>query len=222
MINRKIFNDTKTAFKLKTDLELDRAIFLFSMMNKKQLVDLGSWLTKFSLKLHLPVEGLIKKTIFEQFCGGITEEDCKPLTKEMYSKKLHSILDYSVEGKETEEQFDAALEKKIKLIKFASKSDELQFSLFKPTGIGRFAIWEKITEHITLSDDEKEEWERVKERVDALCNCAYENNVRLYADAEESWMQLAADELMEEMMKKYNKDKILIYNTFQCYRWDRL
>lgn len=222
MINRKIFNDTKTAFKLKTDLEIDRAIFLFSMMNNKKLVDAGSWLTKVSLKMHLPVEGLIKKTIFEQFCGGVTEEDCKPLTKDMYQTKLHSILDYSVEGKDSEEEFDAALNKKMKLIKFAAKSDELPFSLFKPTGIGRFAIWDKISERINLSDDEKKEWNRVKERVDELCNCAYENNVRLYADAEHSWMQLAADELMEEMMKKYNKEKILIFNTLQCYRWDRL
>lgn len=222
MINRKIFNDTKTAFKLKSDLELDRAIFLFSMMKHKKLVDAGSWLTKMSLKLNLPVEGLIKKTIFEQFCGGITEEDCKPVTKEMYEKRLHSILDYSVEGKETDEEFDSALNKKMELIKFAAKSDELPFALFKPTGIGRFAVWEKLSEGINLSDDEKEEWERVRERVDKLCNCAYENNVRLYADAEESWMQSAADDLMEEMMRKYNKENVIIYNTFQCYRWDRL
>ncbi|MDT0641716.1 proline dehydrogenase family protein [Zunongwangia sp. F363] len=222
MIRKKIFNDTETAFKLKTGLELDRAIFLFSMMNRQKLVQAGSALTKFSLKMHLPVEGLIKKTIFEQFCGGVTTEECKPVIEEMHKENLHSILDYSVEGKKTEAQFDAALEKKLSLIKFADKKSELPFSVFKPTGIGRFEIWEKVTERITLSPEEKEEWERVKERVNKLCKAAYEHDVRLYADGEESWMQGAADELMEEMMRKYNKEKALIFNTLQCYRWDRL
>ncbi|MDT0650645.1 proline dehydrogenase, partial [Zunongwangia sp. F297] len=152
MIRKKIFNNTATAFKLKSDLELDRAIFLFSMMNRQRLVKAGTFLTKFSLKLHLPVEGMIKKTIFEQFCGGIHKEDCKEVITEMHEEKLHSILDYSVEGKETEEQFDAALEKKLSLIKFADKKAELPFSVFKPTGIGRFAIWEKVTEKVSLNE----------------------------------------------------------------------
>ncbi|HSP12583.1 MAG TPA: proline dehydrogenase family protein [Salegentibacter sp.] len=222
MIRKKIFNDTKTAFKLKSDLELDRAVFLFSMMNRQTLVDAGIFLTNLSLKLHLPIEGLIKKTIFEQFCGGITVEDCKPITHKMYEKKLHSILDYSVEGKETEEQFDSALNKKLDLIKYAAEREELSFALFKPTGIGRFAIWEKTSERINLSEAEQKEWERIKERVDLLCKTAHEHNVRLYADAEETWMQTSADELMEEMMRRYNKEKVIIFNTLQCYRWDRM
>ncbi len=222
MINKKIFNNTKSAFKLKSNTELDRAIFLFSMMNYSSLVKAGTALTKLSLKLHLPVETLIKKTIFEQFCGGVTEEDCKPVTKEMYDENLHSILDYSVEGKETEEEFDSAMEKKLSLIEYAKKSDEVTFAMFKPTGIGRFEIWEKVSEKINLTDEEKEEWERVKKRVDTLCNRANELGVRLYADGEETWMQTAADDLMEEMMRKYNKEEVLIFNTLQCYRWDRL
>lgn len=223
MIRKKIFNNTKSAFKLKSNHELDRAIFLFSMMNYSTLVKAGTALTKLSLKLHLPVETLIKKTIFEQFCGGVTEEDCKPVTREMYDENLHSILDYSVEGKETEEEFDSAMEKKLSLIEYAKGREEISFAMFKPTGIGRFEIWEKVSEKISLSDDEKEEWERVKKRVDTLCSKAYELDVRLYADGEETWMQTAADDLMEEMMRKYNtKEKVLIYNTLQCYRWDRL
>lgn len=222
MINKKIFNNTKSAFKLKSNTELDRAIFLFSMMNYSTLVKAGTALTKLSLKLHLPVETLIKKTIFEQFCGGVTEEDCKPVTKEMYDENLHSILDYSVEGKETEEEFDAAMKKKLSLIEYAKKSDEVTFAMFKPTGIGRFEIWEKVSEKISLTDEEKEEWERVKNRVETLCSKAHELGVRLYADGEETWMQTAADDLMEEMMRKYNKDRVLIFNTLQCYRWDRL
>ncbi|PTX43199.1 L-proline dehydrogenase [Christiangramia gaetbulicola] len=222
MINKKIFNNTKSAFKLKSNTELDRAIFLFSMMNYSSLVKAGTALTKLSLKLHLPVETLIKKTIFEQFCGGVTEEDCKPVTREMYDENLHSILDYSVEGKKTEEEFDSAMEKKLSLIEYAKKSDEVTFAMFKPTGIGRFEIWEKVSEKISLTDEEKEEWERVQKRVDTLCSRAHELKVRLYADGEETWMQTAADDLMEEMMRKYNKEEVLIFNTLQCYRWDRL
>lgn len=223
MIRKKIFNNTKSAFKLKSNTELDRAIFLFSMMNRPTLVKAGTALTKLSLKLHLPVETLIKKTIFEQFCGGVTEEDCKPVTNEMYEENLHSILDYSVEGKKTEEEFDAAMRKKLSLIEYAQGREEVPFAMFKPTGIGRFEIWEKVSEKINLSEDEKEEWERVKKRVDTLCSKAHELKVRLYADGEETWMQTAADDLMEEMMRKYNTgEKVLIYNTLQCYRWDRL
>ena len=156
-IRKKIFNDTKTAFKLKSDTELDRAIFLFSMMGRPTLVKSGIALTKMSLKLKLPVEGLIKKTIFEQFAGGETMEDCKPTIKTMYQAKLHSILDYSVEGKETEEEFDAAVAKKIELIKFANEEKEVPFAVFKPTGVGRFEIWEKMTAKVSLSDEEKDE-----------------------------------------------------------------
>ncbi len=222
MINKKIFNNTKSAFKLKSNTELDRAIFLFSMMNYSSLVKAGTALTKLSLKLHLPVETLIKKTIFEQFCGGVTEEDCKPVTREMYDENLHSILDYSVEGKKTEEEFDSAMEKKLSLIEYAKKSDEVTFAMFKPTGIGRFEIWEKVSEKLSLTEEEKEEWERVQKRVDTLCNRAHQLGVRLYADGEETWMQTAADDLMEKMMRKYNKEEVLIFNTLQCYRWDRL
>ncbi len=222
MIRKKIFNNTKAAFKLKSNTELDRALFLFSLMNRSTLVKAGTAITKASLKLHLPVETLIKKTIFEQFCGGVTVEDCKPVTQEMYEESLHSILDYSVEGKETEAEFDAAMEKKLSLIENANGKKEIPFAMFKPTGIGRFEIWEKVSEKISLTEEEKEEWERVKKRVDTLCNKAHELGVRLYADSEETWMQTAADELMEEMMRKYNKEQILIFNTLQCYRWDRL
>ena len=222
MINKKIFNNTKSAFKLKSNAELDRALFLFGMMNRPTIVKAGTFLTNISLKLRLPVETLIKKTIFEQFCGGVTEEDCKPVTREMYDENLHSILDYSVEGKKTEAEFDAAMKKKLSLVEYASKREEISFAMFKPTGIGRFEIWEKVSEKISLTEDEKEEWEQVKKRVDILCNRANELKVRLYADAEETWMQTAADDLMEEMMRKYNKEEVLIFNTFQCYRWDRL
>ncbi len=222
MITQKIFNDTKTAFKLKSSEDLNRALFLFSMINRPTLVKIGTYLTKISLKLHLPVEGLIKSTIFKQFSGGETMEACMKVIEKMYSKKLHSILDYSVEGKEEEAQFDAAMKKKISVIEFASEKKEIPYAVFKPTGIGRFEIWEKVSSKVTLTQEEEEEWARVRNRVDLICGAAFKNDISVLADGEESWMQDSADDLMEEMMIKYNKEKAIVFNTLQCYRWDRL
>ena len=222
MITKKIFNDTETAFKLKSNEDLNRALFLFGMINRPTLVKIGTYLTNVSLKLHLPVEGLIKSTIFKQFSGGETMEACMKVIDKMYTKKLHSILDYSVEGKEAEEQFDAAMKKKISIIEFAATKKELPYAVFKPTGIGRFEIWEKVTSKANLSDEETQEWERVKNRVDLICGAAFKHNISVLADGEETWMQDAADDLMVEMMQKYNKEKAIVFNTLQCYRWDRL
>lgn len=222
MITQKIFNDTETAFKLKSDDDLTRALFLFGMINRPSLVKIGTTLTNWSLKFRLPVEGLIKSTIFKQFSGGESMEDCLPTIEKMYTKRLHSVLDYSVEGKEQEEQFDAAMEKKISIIEFAGKKKELPFAVFKPTGIGRFAIWEKVTSKVTLTPEEEEEWKRVQQRVENICEAAFQNNIYILADGEETWMQGAADDLMERMMRKYNQQKAMVFNTLQCYRWDRL
>ncbi|MCB7481025.1 proline dehydrogenase family protein [Christiangramia sediminis] len=222
MIKQKIFNDTATAFRLKSDLELKRAVLLFSVMGKPFLIKPGIALTKFALKAKLPVQPLIKNTIFDQFCGGTSIDDCKPIIREMDDVNLSSILDYSVEGKVNEDEFDSAFKVKKELIAFAQEESEVPFAIFKPTALGRFEIWNKVSSHVSLSKDESAEWERVKDRVEGLCKEAKKFDVRLYADAEESWMQDAADDLMEEMMRKYNKEKALIFNTFQCYRWDRL
>ena len=222
MIKQKIFNDTATAFRLKSELELKRAVLLFSVMGKPFMIKPGIALTKFALKAKLPVQPLIKNTIFDQFCGGTSIDDCKPIIREMDNVNLSSILDYSVEGKVSEDEFDSAFKVKKELIAFAREESEVPFAIFKPTALGRFEIWNKVSSRLSLSREETEEWERVKERVEGLCKEAKEFNVRLYADAEESWMQDAADDLMEEMMRKYNEEEALIFNTFQCYRWDRL
>ncbi|MBB4119622.1 MAG: proline dehydrogenase family protein [Mesonia hippocampi] len=218
----KIFNNTKRAFSLKSDEELKKSLFIFRMMDKPIMVSIGTKLTNWSLKLHLPVEGLIRKTIFEQFCGGTSQEDCIPVMEKMYTKNVHSTLDFSVEGEENDAAFDAALATKIKLVEFAQKRKEIAFTVFKPTGIGRFAIWEKVSQKEKLTPEETAEWNRVKARVDKICKLAYDLDVKILADAEESWMQDAVDWLIEEMMEKYNKEKVIVYNTLQCYRWDRL
>ena len=222
MITRKIFNDTETAFQLKSDSELNRAIFLFEMIDRPVMVRTGTSLTNLALKFRFPVEGLIKKTIFNQFCGGESEEDCLPTIEKMHGRNVHSILDYSVEGKEKEEEFEKAIERKTNIVKFIADKEEIPFAVFKPTGIGRLEIWQKVSANANLSLEEEEEWQRVKNRVNKICDEAYRQGISLLADAEESWMQDAADVLIEEMMFKYNRERAVIFNTLQCYRWDRM
>ncbi|GGE41284.1 proline dehydrogenase family protein [Psychroflexus planctonicus] len=222
MIDTKIFNNTKDAFVLKSDSDLNRSLFIFRLMSIPFLVPLLTFFTNLSLKLRLPVEWIIRKTIFAQFCGGESQNECLPLVKLMYTKKVHSVLDYSVEGKDTEAEFDKAAKNKINIIKFAANAKEIPFAVAKPTGLGRFDIWEKVTSNKQLSVNEEKEWERIQKRFESVCEAAYQNNTKLLIDAEESWMQDAADTLCERMMEKYNKEQVIIYNTLQCYRWDRL
>jgi proline dehydrogenase len=218
----KLFDNTEVAFSLKSDSQLERAYFLFKMIESQPLVRIGTAVTNFALKAHLPVEGLIRSTVFDHFCGGVTEEDCLPNIDNMHTKNVHAILDYSVEGKETEEQFDHALEKTLKTIDFAQEKASIPFAVFKPTGFGRFALYQKITEKEALTTEEKSEWIRVVERYHTVCKAAVEKDVPLLIDAEESWMQDAADNLIEELMEIYNKEKAIIFNTLQMYRHDRL
>ena len=218
----KIFTNTQTAFALKSDSELERAYFLFKMIESQPLVRIGTAVTNFALKAHLPVEGLIRSTVFDHFCGGVNENDCLRVVDKMFTKGVSSVLDYSVEGKEAEEQFEAAFSMTMKTIEFAKERDAIPFAVFKPTGLGRFALYEKIGEKIDLTSEEQTEWNRVVERFDKLCKAAHDKDVAVLIDGEESWMQDAADAIVAQMMKKYNKEKAIVFNTLQMYRWDRL
>lgn len=217
-----LFNNTRIAFSLKKDSELERAYFLFKMIANEPLVRIGTAMTNFAIKAHLPVEGLIRATVFDHFCGGVSEDDCIPVINKMYEKRVSSVLDYSVEGKEDEAQFDAAFDMTIKLLDFVKEKDAIPFAVFKPTGFGRIDLYEKIGNNIKLTHDESEEWGRVVGRYNKVCALAKEKDVKLLIDAEESWMQCAADDLITEMMRKYNTEKAIVFNTLQMYRWDRL
>lgn len=218
----KIFNNTQIAFALKSDTELNRAYLLFKLIANQSLVSIGTAVTKFALKAHLPVEGLIRATVFDHFCGGINEVDCLTVVDKMYTKNVSSILDYSVEGKENEAQFDAALQMTLKTIDFAADRKALPFAVFKPTGFGRFELYEKLGEGKTLDANEQAEWNRIVERFDIVCKEAHKRKIAILIDAEESWMQDAADDLVTEMMRKYNKERAIVFNTLQMYRHDRL
>ena len=217
-----IFDNTEIAFSLKTDSELERAYFLFKMISIEPLVRIGTVATNFAIKAHLPIEGLIRSTVFDHFCGGVNEEDCLSVIDKMYEKGVSSVLDYSVEGKENEKEFDAAKDKILKIIDFAKEINAIPIAVFKPTGFGRLSLYEKITKGDKLTVKEQSEWENVVNRFDAVCRKAKANDVAVLIDAEESWMQGAADSLVTQMMEKYNTEKPIVYNTLQMYRHDRL
>ncbi|MBP93383.1 MAG: proline dehydrogenase [Flavobacteriaceae bacterium] len=222
MEHLKIFDNTEIAFQLKSNKELNRAHFLFNMISNESLVKVGTALTRFAIKAHLPVEGIIRATVFDHFCGGVNEEDCLPVIDDMFTKGVSSVLDYSVEGKETEAHFDGAMEKTLKIIRFSDDRKAMPIAVFKPSGFGRFALYQKKSEGKVLTENEQDEWSRVVARYDAVCKLGKEKDVEILIDAEESWIQDAVDDLVTDMMRKYNKDVTIVYNTLQMYRHDRM
>ena len=215
------FSNTKVAFNTKNNSELKRAYFLFKLISNKPLVKIGTALTNFALKTNLPIDGLVKSTVFDHFCGGISIIDCKPKINKMYKSNVYCVLDYSVEGKQTESQFDLITKKTLDLLDFAADNKSIPFTVFKPTAVGCFEIYKKISQSENLNNDEFDKWNRIKDRFHSICRYAQKKNIPVLIDAEESWIQKAVDNLTEELMKVYNKDKVIIFNTLQAYRWDR-
>lgn len=222
MTTSRIFENTETAFALKSERELQHSYLLFKLMANPTLVSIGSSLTRFGFNAHLPITGLVKSTVFKQFCGGETEQACLPVINKMAEKGIYSILDYSVEGKESEADFDAAMKKKLELVSFAKEKEQIPFVVMKPTALARFDLWVKVSSKKELTPAEAEEWKRVENRFDAICKATYDAGLKIMVDAEETWMQDASDDLVKLMMQRYNKERITVFNTLQCYRWDRV
>lgn len=214
------FENTENAFKAKTNSELGRSYWLFKLIGNPLLVKMGANFGP--LALNVGFKGLIKSTIFKQFVGGETIHDCSVTIAELGKYNIGTILDYSVEGKESEVDFDNCKEETLETIKMAKNDKNIPFCVFKVTGLARFDLLEKVSSKKTLSDAEKQEWQRVKDRVSAICNSAFQNNQAIFIDAEESWIQPAIDDLANENMALYNKNIAIIYNTYQFYRHDRL
>lgn len=229
------FEDTANAFAYKNDKELKRAQFLFSSMGKEWLVRPGLWLTPLALKIGLPVKGIIRKTIFKQFVGGQSLQETSAVAEKLGHYDVKVILDYGVEGKEGEENFDYAANEFIKVIQYAATQPNIPFMSVKITGFARFELLQKIDsasiyEHIiqgkiqegALNEEEKREWERVVARLKDICSAAAKTNVGVLIDAEESWIQDPVDAVTIQMMQQFNKQKAVIYNTAQLYRKDRI
>lgn len=215
-----LFDNTEIAFKDKSIFDLYRGYFIFKIISFPRIVSISKFILSF--KLIYPLTKLIlKSTMLKQFCGGQNEDDCKEIIKDLNARYVYSILDYSVEGLENEVSFDETVSRTINLIKL-NTNNNFPFIVFKPTGIGRFDLYEKISSNTNLSDKENIEWSKVKFRYDAICNAALANNVSVLIDAEESWIQSSIDEIYENLILKYNSKKAIVYNTVQSYRIDRL
>ncbi len=218
-----IFQNTEIAFSHLTDNQLKKSYYLFKTIQHPHITKIGNALLNFSIKVHIPfMRNLIKNTIFEHFCGGETREESLPIIQNLYSRKVCSILDYSVEGKEEEKIFDATCEEIISIIKFSQHNDAMPFAVFKPTGFGRFALYEKVNKKEDLTEAETQEWNKILQRFEKVANAAYDAGIELMVDAEESWIQDAIDEIVENLMRKYNQKRCIIFNTLQMYRHDRL
>ncbi|MFZ5552276.1 MAG: proline dehydrogenase family protein [Bacteroidota bacterium] len=216
------FDNTEKAFAAKSDKDLKRASLLFKMVSRPMFVNIGKSLTVLAFKLRLPIKGLVKKTIFRQFCGGENIDECKARVEELGRSGIGTILDYSVEGKHSEEDLDKTSAEIIDTTKIAKGNPMIPFCVFKLTGVARFELLEKVSEEKELTEEEKKEYLRVVQRVDNICLNAYEADTPVFIDAEESWIQNAIDHLAHTMMAKYNKQKAIVFNTVQLYRHDRL
>lgn len=229
------FDNTEVAFAYKSDKDLKKAGFLFSSMGNPLLVKLGIAVTPWAIHSGLPVKGLIRKTIFKQFVGGETLQETARVANELEKYGVQVILDYGVEGKDGEENFEHACEEFIKVINYAGTQHNMPFMSVKVTGIARFGLLEKLDAAATvqsgyqgivhtgiLSNEEREEWQRVVNRIERIVSAASEKNIGVLIDAEDSWIQDPVDALTMQMMEKYNREKVVIYNTAQLYRHDRL
>ena len=216
------FTNTEVAFKMKTKNDLRQSKLLFATLSSPQVVQTLKGLTLASLFLKLPIKGIVKATVFRQFCGGESVEECQPQIDRLAEGNVQAILDYSVEGKAEEADFDRTLETTLDTIRFAQNNPGVPFGVFKPTGVGAIEWYEKVSLKQELSAEESESWARVLARWEKIFMLASEMKIPVMIDAEESWIQPVVDELAFGFMAKYNTQTPIVYNTAQLYRHDRL
>jgi proline dehydrogenase len=218
-----IFNNTQLAFADKTDAQLRKAFWMFKLIEQPALTKIGTNFLNFAVHNNLPFSGsVVKNTMFEQFCGGETREESMKVVIKMFKRGVGSIFDYSIEGKEDEATFDAVCQEIKDIIKFSVGNPAIPFIVFKPTAFGRIDLYERVGKNLELTTSQKGEWERVVRRFDEVCQLCFDNNKKVMVDAEESWMQDAADNLVEKMMEKYNQEQPIVWNTIQMYRTTRI
>ncbi len=216
------FENTEIAFRHSSNSDLNRAYWLFRVINVNFLVKIGPPITNFMVKIGLPIKALIKATIFKHFCGGETIRECEKTIKSLEAGKVGTILDYSIEGEDDEQVFDSTRDEIIRTIRRAAKEKAIPITVFKVTGVGRFSLLEKLDEGAQLTEPEQLEWQKVQDRVLAICEKAFTTGVPVMIDAEETWIQDTIDLLALNMMRRFNKQKAIVYNTYQLYRHDKL
>jgi proline dehydrogenase len=215
------FNNTEIAFSGKNNSDLTRSYWLFKIIGWNWLIKIGPLLLKIFLPLWFPIP-IIKATIFKQFCGGENINDCEKAISDLSNQNVKTILDYSVEGMEEESVFDENEKEILSAIQKAKSNPNIPFCVFKITGFGRFNLLEKVNAKQLLTAKEKEEYDRVVSRINTMCKAGYDSNIPIFIDAEETWIQDVIDTIALVMMRAYNKEKAIVYNTAQLYRWDRL
>ena len=216
------FNNLEVAFKDKSNNDLRGMYLLFRVMNSPTWVAIGEKLTRFAFAIHFPIEWIVKPTIYKHFCGGVSIEDSSKLIDKLYSRNVETILDYAVEGEKCEEMYDATCKELLNVITYSYENNKTPFSAFKFTGIGSFDLMVKVSNNEPLSELETKSYNRILKRVDDICKLSYELNVPVLIDAEHSWIQPMLDSVILDMMRKYNKEKAIVQNTYQMYRHDRL
>ena len=216
------FDDTAVAFSYKSDHDLRKANFIFTVVNHPFISGLATSAVRAAIGLHLPVKGLIKKTVFEHFCGGETIHQSEETIQKLAGFHVGTILDYSVEGAKTEEGFNTTAQEILNTVDKGATNRNVPFCVFKVTGMADMGLLEKAGTEEGLTMEELAAFDRVKKRVDRICSKACESNVPVLVDAEHSWIQDTIDSLTYEMMRRYNKKKAIIFNTFQMYRADML
>jgi len=216
------FENTEVAFKSRSDKELKKAYFLFKLIANNAMVYVGKKMSHIALRLKLPVDWAVKPTIYSYFVGGESITECQENVRNLEKFKVKAILDYSVEGKESIEDINLAMEETLQTIYNAAKDENIPFAVFKPTAFTKQTVLEKVSANMELTKEEKEEADNFRERVGKLCQTAFENQVPILIDAEDSWFQNFIDEVVYENMEKFNKKTAIVFNTYQMYRWDRL
>lgn len=216
------FNNTEIAFRDQSSASLRQAFQLFRVMNSRALVNMGKQLTQFAFSIHFPVEGIIRKTIYKHFVGGVSIEDCSKSIARLARFNVYAILDYAQEGEESEEAFDATYREVIRTVEYASEDENVPFSVFKITGVARFDLLVKVSGGELLDEAERAEFGRVEERVDAIFRRGHALGVPVLIDAEETWIQLVLDEMVMKFMARYNQEQAIVQNTYQMYRHDSI
>ena len=217
------FSNTQIAFADKSVKELKEIARLFKIMNNKWLVDIGSSIALFAVNFNIPfVPNLIKNTIFKQFIGGTTLLESQKAIDRLNKRNTLSILDYGAEAKSSEKDFNHTMTETIRAIEFAYTNDTVPVVSTKISGLARFGLLESIQAGESLTRETRREYRSVLKRIDSICHVANDRKVGVFFDAEESWIQDTIDHLVRLMMKRYNKKRVVVYNTFQMYRKDRL
>lgn len=203
-------------------MDLLQSRLLFSTLSSPKVVSVLKSITLASLSLRLPIKGIVKATVFRQFCGGESVEECTPQIERLAKGKVGAILDYSVEGKAQEADFERTLNTTLETLKYAQNYAHVPFGVFKPTGLGSIDIYEKVSLNKPLKQEEQAAWQKTLKRWETIMVQASEMGVPVMVDAEESWIQPAVDELVIGYMKRFNTERPIVYNTAQLYRHDRL